>query len=317
MRKFLVILGSTSTGKTDLALVLAKKFNGELVSCDSRQVYKGLDIGTGKMPGEKVTITKGEGFWEMDGIKVWIYDIADPKIQYTVYDYVKVANEVIEDILKRGKLPIVVGGTGFYLKALLDGLPSLAVPIDQELRKKLEKFSLRHLQQKLQEISPEKWKKMNDSDRQNPRRLIRAIEIILNQNNTLKFKKKAFNCLKIGLTTSRQILYQRIDEWVIGRIKQGMIDEARSLQKGELSYKRMHDLGLEYGVLADYLEGKIKSEEELIKILQGKIHGYARRQATWFKKEKNIFWFDITDKEFPDKLENEVAKWYYQATDDT
>src|SRR3989338_8195331 len=125
MAKIIVIFGSTSTGKTDLALNLAKKFNGELVSCDSRQVYKKLDIGTGKLPGKQVNTEKGNGFWWLDGVKVWMYDVVNFRQQYTVYDYVKDADQVIENILSREKLPIIVGGTGLYLKALLEGLPNL------------------------------------------------------------------------------------------------------------------------------------------------------------------------------------------------
>ncbi|MBI2330087.1 tRNA (adenosine(37)-N6)-dimethylallyltransferase MiaA [Candidatus Daviesbacteria bacterium] len=299
MQKLLVILGPTSTGKTDLALRLAKKFNGELVACDSRQVYTGLDIGTGKLPGQEVTVRKGKGLWEMDGVKVWMYDVADSKKQHTVYNYVKDANKVIDSIVKRGKLPIVVGGTGLYLKALLEGLPNLAIPIDLKLRKKLEKLSLEELQKKLQEIASKRWEEMNNSDRQNPRRLIRAIEILQNskvkiQKSKLQLKIQNYHTLKIGLMAPREVLYQRIDQRVVDRINQGMIDEAEKLHKNGLSLKRMRQLGLEYGGLADFLEGKIQDQQKLIKILQGKIHGYARRQITWFKKEKNVIWFDIT-----------------------
>lgn len=318
MKRLLVILGSTSTGKTDLAIFLAKKFNGELVACDSRQVYEGLDVGTGKLPDKEVRIKKGMGFWEMDGIKVWMYDVADPKKQYTVYDYVKDAHKVIDEILKRGKLPIIVGGTGLYLKALLEGLSNLLIPPDQKLRQELDRLSLQQLQEKLQELSSEKWENMNNSDRQNSRRLIRYIELasILHTEETLRFDQNCndkisnLNVLKIGLTAPREILYKRIDERVISRINQGMIEEAKKLQEAGLSFKRMRQLGLEYGVLADYLQGNILSEIELIKVLQGKIHRFARRQETWFKKEKNIFQFDIIGKNYITQLENMVRKWY-------
>lgn len=173
MKKLLVILGPTATGKTDLALNLAKKFNGELMSCDSRQVYKGLDIGTGKLPGKEVSSRgrwasgpkRGEGFWEMGGIKVWMYDVAGPKTHYTVYDYNKRARKVIEDIIKRDKLPIIVGGTGLYLRALLEGLPNLKIPTDNKLRGKLEKLSLDELQKRLKSLSPAAFQKLTDSDK--------------------------------------------------------------------------------------------------------------------------------------------------------
>lgn len=309
MRRLLVILGFTSTGKTDLALWLAKKFDGELVSCDSRQVYKGLDIGTGKYPSQKSKIKRQKYCWEIDGVKIWMYDVADPKKQYSVYNYVKDAKKKIDEILKRKKLPIVVGGSGLYLKALLEGLPNLAIPLDLKLRRELEKLSLKQLQKRLQKISFDKWGKMNRSDRQNPRRLIRAIEL---GGAKLNFRKvQSFDALKIGLTAPRDILYKKADERVLARIKQGMIDEAKNLYKKGLSLERMRSLGLEYRVLADYLEGKIK--DDLVTVLQNKIHGFLRRQLTWFKREKDILWFDITNSKFPANVENLVARWYDRA----
>lgn len=338
MNKVLVILGPTATGKTDLALQLAKKFDGELSSVDSRQVYVGLDIGTGKMPGKELSgknkelsIKKQRNSWEVNGVKIWMYDVVSPKRQYSVADYVKDANKVIDGILVKGKLPIIVGGTGLYLKALLEGLPNLAIPVDLKLRKKLEQLSKEELQKKLQETSLKRWNNLNESDRENPRRLIRAIELVISNHqgdpSTPRLRRVAQDdhardgsVLKIGLTAPREILYQRIDERVISRVDQGMISEAINLHKSGLSFKRMRQLGLEYGVLADYLSGKIgeiKGARGLIRIMQGKIHGYARRQLTWFKKEKDVNWFDITAGNFPDNVEKVITKWYhdYDATE--
>lgn len=317
--RLLVILGSTSTGKTDVALRLAKKFNGELVSCDSRQIYTGLDIGTGKMPGISGRLKIEKGKWVFDDVPIYMYDVISPKRQYTVYHYVKDANKVIDRIVKKGKLPIVVGGTGLYLKALIEGLPSLVIPVDQNLRKQLNNLTKQQLQQKLQKLDKNKWESFNNSDKQNPRRLIRAIEsasLLLSGLMQSQSKPQGglivrSDILKIGLTAPRNILYKRIDERVIARINQGMIDEAESLHKAGLSYKRMKQLGLEYGVLADYISGKIASKDELIKLLQNKIHGFARRQITWFKKEKNVKWFDITDRDYRHKVVKLTSKWYY------
>ncbi|OGE26701.1 hypothetical protein A3C26_01050 [Candidatus Daviesbacteria bacterium RIFCSPHIGHO2_02_FULL_39_12] len=322
MNKILVILGPTSTGKTDLALTLAKKFHGEIVSADSRQVYVGLDIGTGKMPGinlkvklpfggPKSKVRKGKGFWEIDGVKIWMYDIANPKRQYNTARFVKDATKIIRDIQNRGKLPILVGGTGLYIKAITEGLSNLTIPVDRTLRKNLEKLSLDKLQKKLQEASSLKWEKMNNSDKKNPRRLIRAIELSIMSLREAKprFMKLNNNILKIGLTAPREILYQRIDERVASRLNQGMIEEAVRLHKTGLSLRRMRQLGLEYGVLADFLSGKIKKENLSI-VLQGKIHGYARRQLTWFKKEREVNWFDITTSDYLQRIENSLLAWY-------
>jgi len=318
MNKLLVILGPTATGKTDLALQLAGKFQGELVACDSRQVYKGLDIGTGKEPREKGKVVKGKGFWEIDRAKIRMYDVADPKVQYTVADYVKEAAKAVEDISSRAKLPIIVGGTGFYLKALLLGLSNLSVPVDLKLRKQLEKLSVGELQEKLRAHSPGQLESLNESDRQNPRRLIRRLELLPHQPTnpymetpqTQTGLSKDFDILKIGLTAPRAVLYKNIDSRVLTWIDQGIIEEARKLQAGGLSLQRMTELGLEYGVLADYLAGKIKSEQELIQFLQFKIHGYLRRQQTWFKKEKDVSWNDISDSGFSKRVEKLVNEWY-------
>lgn len=314
MKKLLIILGATSTGKTDLALKLAKKFNGELISCDSRQVYVGLDIGTGKMPSKFRSLKMKSGEWIVDNISIYLYDVYNPKKQYDVARYITKAEKVLEQIQKSGKLPIIVGGTGLYLKGLLYGFSNLGIPINLNLRKKLEKLSLQELQNKLQEIDVKKWDKMNNSDRQNTRRLIRAIELVVMEPqkrfNIYDLRIKNADILKIGLTLQRDILYERIDERVKKRIKMGMVEEAKNLHRAGLSLKRMRQLGLEYGVLADYLKKKI-TNEELIKILQRKIHAYARRQETWFKKEQQVSWFDITKKNYVTKVENLVAKWYY------
>lgn len=319
MNKVLVILGPTATGKTDLALSLAKKFSGELISCDSRQVYQGLDIGTGKLPRKEVKVKKGEGFWEMDGVKVWMLDVVDPKQQYTVYDYIKQASLIVEDILKRGRLPIVVGGTGLYLKGILEGISNLAVPVDRKLRGELEKLSLEELQNKLKPLSPIKWKNLNKSDRHNKRRLIRAIELAMTNpyrttSKKLKVKNQNYDTLKIGLTAPQQVLNQKIDSRLISRIDQGLIEEGEDLLKKGLSFKRMKELGLEYGILADLLSGKI-NKKEFIEILKIKIHQYAKRQLVWFKKEKDVLWFDITSPNFAAEVEKTAEKWYYLGND--
>lgn len=314
MKRILVILGPTATGKTDLSLYLANKFNGELIACDSRQVYKGLDIGTGKLPSQEVVIKKGEGWWEINDIKVWMYDLVNLDKQYTVADYVKDALRVADDVIKRDKLPIIVGGTGLYLKALLEGLDNLEIPVDQKLRRELEKCTLPQLQSRLQRISPKRWEELNNSDRNNARRLIRAIEL-LSMNPYTGTKKnyqgldKKFDVLKIGLTAPRPDLYRWVDLRITSWFNQGIISEVKKIISERVGLKRFYSLGLGYGLIASFLEGKIKSFEDLKAMMQGKLHGYVRRQETWFKKEKNVIWFDVTITKGIE-MEKIVRKWY-------
>lgn len=311
-RKVLVILGPTAVGKSDLAIVLAKKFNGELVACDSRQIYKGLDIGTGKEISGKYKVVKGEGFWEVNGIKIWMYDLRLPQEQFNLKGYIDRASLVVEDILNRGKLPIIVGGTGLYLKGLLGGL-GLEVEKDKDLREELEKLSAEELQGKLKMLSPTDLEKMNLSDRWNKRRLIRKIEQFMygyvdTQNQEPKSKSQNWDVLKIGLTAPRPFINGKIDSRLDARFNQGLITEGERLLENGVSLKRFKELGLEYGVLADYFEGRI-SKDGILERLKLKNHQYAKRQMTWFKKEMGINWFDITEKELGD-VERLVIEWY-------
>lgn len=317
-KKLLVILGPTATGKTDLGIVVAKKLNGELVAADSRQVYRGLDIGTGKLPGREVVFSRGEGFWEIDGVKVWLYDLINPTTQFHVAQYVLEAKNKIKNIFARNKLPIIVGGTGMYIKALIYGFSDLFVPTDEKLRRELEELNLQQLQEKLQLLSPAAWKKLTSSDRGNKRRLIRKIEIVYMNPYISNFPLPALSqefpndILFIGLTTPRSILNQRIDLRVDKRIEAGMLNEAESLFKEGLSIERMRQLGLEYGVFADYLEAKM-DKNQVAQKLKIKIHQYAKRQMTYFNKMPNINWFDVSKKGWQSSVEKLISSWYNEA----
>ncbi|MGB9911378.1 MAG: tRNA (adenosine(37)-N6)-dimethylallyltransferase MiaA [Microgenomates group bacterium] len=331
MNRLLVICGPTATGKTALGIKLAKKFNGEIVSADSRQVYKGMDIGTGKdLPANsKFKILNSKqikklkfqnskstiGYYEISGVKVWLYDVVEPNYQFNVADYVKCANLVIENIWRQEKLPILVGGTGFYIKGVVDGIETLGIPPDWELRKKLEKWGIEKLQKIIQQLAPHRWQKMNESDRKNPRRLIRAIEIIKNskiknslqvENQKLKFQK---DFLMIGLRAPSKFLYQRIDQRVEERITQGIEKEIKDLIESGYNWKNsVLGTTIGYKEWKDFFEGKI-NKIEVIKRWQFAEHGYARRQITWFKKEKRIIWFDITQKSWQNKVIKKVKEW--------
>lgn len=314
-KKLLVILGPTATGKTDIAINLAKKFSGAIVSCDSRQVYTGLDIGSGKYPNTYQKIEKKLGLWIVDGIKIYLYDVVDPSTKYSVAQFVKDVNAALEEIRRDQKLPIIVGGTGLYLKALLEGLSNIESPINQVLRKSLEKLSKQELQEKLQKVDWNKWEAMNNSDRQNPRRLIRYIEIALNGKKVTISKTNINfnNVLKLGLSAPWEFLYEKVDQRVINRLNNGMVEEVKKLVGEGLTYERLKQLGLEYGLLADFLQGKISQlngQQGLIKIMQNKIHGYVRRQLTWFKREKNVIWIDVSQKDAFKQIEKIVLEWY-------
>ncbi|MFZ2523154.1 MAG: tRNA (adenosine(37)-N6)-dimethylallyltransferase MiaA [Minisyncoccia bacterium] len=293
-QKVLVILGPTATGKSDLAVKLAKKFNGEVISADSRQVYKGLDIGTGK-------ITKKE----MCGIPHHLLDIASPKTNFNIAKWQKLANKKILEIFSRNKLPIICGGTGFYIDAVTKGIILPEVLPNKKLREKLENKTASELCNILKKLDPNILKSI---DVNNPVRLIRAIEIAkkLGRVPSIKIQKPKFEILNIGLKLDDKILRENINKRLKKRISGGMIQEAVNLHKKGLSYKRMNELGLEYRYLAMYLQNKqpLKassgsitiSKDEMIEKLQFEIWHYAKRQMTWFKRDKSINWFNPNDK---------------------
>ena len=302
MRKLLAIVGPTATGKTSLGISLAKTFNGELISADSRQVYKYLDIGTGK------DLSKNA-----DGVKIWLYDVVDPGLRFSAGEYMHLAGSVIEDIWKRGKLPIIVGGTGFYIKALLGEQELSSVDADWELRDELEKLRVTELQQKLNGLDDLKLSKMNDSDRQNPRRLIRAIEIAKKiQNPKSKIQKsdlKVESLLKVGLSTDKKELYKKIDLRVKDRYKEGIITEIEGLLKNGYSWEDPGLNSLGYWQWKLYLEGK-STKDEVIERWKYDEHKYASRQLTYFKKDRQIVWFDISQPDNDKLVQAYVHKWY-------
>lgn len=275
-----VVVGPTAVGKSDYAVQLAKKINGEIISADSRQVYVGLDIGSGK-------ITKDE----MQGIPHFMLDAANPKKVFSAWDFAVLAGKNIEDIFSRKKTPIVVGGTGFYIDALVGENILPEVKADPELRKELSHFSKEQMFEKLKSLDPE-FAKTIDSN--NPVRLIRAIEIATTLGNIPQLQKRnlPFEVKWIGLNMSREKLKENINKRLQKRIENGMLEEVENLHKEKLSWNRLYELGLEYRYCAMFLQGKI-SKEEMIETLQNKIYQYAMRQLTWFKRNEKIEWIDL------------------------
>ncbi len=323
--RLLVVCGLTASGKTNLALHLAKLLNGEIISADSRQVYKGFDIGTGKdLPkNSKFQITNYKferdniGFFEIDGIRVWGYDLANPKDEFNISQYLNIANKVIKDILGRDKLPIVVGGTGFYIKGIVDGIDTSDIPKNKDLRIKLEGKNVDELILILEKLNPQKVLSMNSSDIKNPRRLIRAIEISSGQDHVKKsvvsnnrhLTKIAKEVLFIGLKASQEYLNKKIEIRVKDRVGQGMEKEITKLLESGVNWEDQSMNTLSYKEWRGYFTGKISKEDVIAKWILDEKH-YAKRQMTWFKKDKRINWFDITKADWRLEVEKLTQKWH-------
>ncbi len=274
--KIIVIVGPTASGKSALAIKLAKKFNGEIISVDSRQVYRGMDIGTGK-------VTKAE----QRMAKHWLIDIVSPKTNFSAAQFKKLADKKMEDILKRGKLPIIVGGTGFWIKAVVDNIKFPEVKPDWNLRKKLEKKSTIVLFKMLQNIDPDR---ATEIGRFNKVRLIRAIEIVRVLGKVPKIGiNPKYDALQLGISWPKEELYKRIKTRLDKRFKQEMIKEVERLHGQGISWQRLENFGLEYRWIAKYLQNKMTLEEMKEKLFQ-EIKNYAKRQMTWFNKDKGIYW---------------------------
>jgi len=275
--KTIVILGPTAVGKTTISIEIAKALDGEVVSADSRQVYRGLDIGSGKVTPS-----------EMNGVPHHLINIANPEEIFSVSDYLHLGRESLNDILTRKKVPVVVGGTGFYIDALLGNISLPNVPADPSLRFQLSGFSLEELNAELQNLDPERTKTI---DTKNPVRLIRAIEIARALGATPQSAPEApYNVLYIGLTLPLTQLQEKIRTRLLARLELGMLDEAIRLHAHGLSWERMENLGLEYRYMARHLQEHI-SYEEMVAQLELEIRHYAKRQMTWFKRNKDIQWF--------------------------
>jgi tRNA dimethylallyltransferase len=274
--KILILVGPTSSGKSALAVALAKKFNGEIISADSRQVYSGLDIGTGK-------ITKRE----MRGVPHHLLDIAPPKKIFTAQDFIEKGRSAITDIAERGKLPIVTGGTGFYIDALAGRVVLPDVPADPAFRRIHNKKSTALLLCMLTKIDPERAETI---DPHNKVRIIRALEIARALGKVPQYTKDAllYDTLWIGIAPKKE-LHKKIHVRLLSRMRQGMVMEAKRLHAKGLTYKRMRELGLEYGALAAFLQNKI-SYEDMLERLSSDIRRYAKRQVTYWKRNTDIHW---------------------------
>lgn len=303
--KIIVLVGPTASGKSELGVRIAKKINGEIVSADSRQIYRGLDVGSGKIRGKWVFRKEKNSEYYYKDIRHHCIDIADPKKVFTAADFVKCGQRALANILSRGKTPIIVGGTGFYIDALLGKIRLAIVPPNKTLRKKLASYSTTQLFNYLARFDPTRAKTI---DKHNKRRLVRAIEIAYG-NPKVESRKSRVEQIKsklptinyqlptmiwLGIKRSPEELKKRIHKRLITRLP-GVIREIKKLHRRGVSWKRMDELGLEYRYVPFYVRRKLNYKLITAQLQTASWH-YAKRQMTWWRKNKEIRWFNAPEK---------------------
>jgi len=288
--KIIAVVGPTASGKTALSIDLAKHFNGEVISADSRQVYRGLDIGSGKVTKE-----------EMNAIPHYLIDVANPDYRYSAADFLRGAKAAIADITSRGKVPIIAGGTFFYLDLLRGKMQTAAVKPNLELQAELEKLSTAELIARLKAADP---KRAEAVDQNNRRRLIRSLEIVsvLGQVPESTEKPSDYDWLILGIDIDRDILNERIKTRLEDRLKNGLKEEVESLLASGLDPQRLDDFGLEYRYLKRNLNKELDYDEMVLQLF-AKLRQFAKRQKTWLKRDPEIIW-----KKFPVDIQSVAAE---------
>lgn len=287
--KLLVIIGPTAVGKTKLSIEMAKRFNGEIISGDSMQIYKGMDIGTAKIKED-----------EKEGIPHYLLDIKDPIDPFSAAEFQELANTKIQDIQSRGKLPIIVGGTGLYIQSVIYDYQFSEAPSDPQYRAKLEKIvteeGIENVFAELKEIDPESAERIHPN---NIRRVIRALEIYHCTGHTMSEQLKEqptemkYDTCILGLTMNREQLYERINHRVDLMVEEGLVEEVQGFfQQGLKGCQSIQAIG--YKELYDFFNGKI-SESEAIENLKQNSRRYAKRQLTWFRNKMDVSWYDVTN----------------------
>jgi tRNA dimethylallyltransferase len=288
----IVVLGPTASGKSGLGIALAQRFHGEIVSADSRQVYRGLDIGTAKVTPEEQAIVPHH-----------LLDIVDVRDTFTVSQFQQQAITAINDIQARGKQPFLVGGSPHYIQVVVDNLTIPAIAPQPALRAELEARPLPELLAQLEQLDPQSYATI---DRHNPRRVMRALEVTLTSGKPFSEQRKTgeplYQSLLLGPSWPRDVLYRRIDQRVDARMRQGMVEEVRQLLSQGISPARLDALGLEYRYITRLLRGEFPSEQTMVERLKYAIHDFTRRQLTWFRKDSRIVWLEGDDIEMAARI---------------
>ena len=273
-----VIEGTNASGKSGLAVELAARFHGEIVSADSRQVFRGLDLGSGKIAPE-----------EMKGVPHHLIDVAEPGTFFSMHDFQRLAYAAIEDIRGRGRVPFLAGGTGLYVASVTEGYVMSDRTPDLNYRAALETHTTPELCDMLRAARPD-----IEIDWNNRNRVMRVLEKLHDGDDFTARSQPRYDCLKLGVTWERSVLRERIDERLMRRVKAGMIDEVKGLIDSGVSVEFLMKLGLEYRFITQYLTGEIKSENEMLELLATAIKQFAKRQMIWFRRDKAIHWLDMT-----------------------
>ncbi|MDY2657618.1 MAG: tRNA (adenosine(37)-N6)-dimethylallyltransferase MiaA [Candidatus Limiplasma sp.] len=276
--KLIVIAGTNASGKSGLGVELALRYGGEIVSADSRQVFRGLDLGSGKITPE-----------EMQGVRHHLIDVCEAGDFFSMADFQRMAYEAIDDILARGKPPFLVGGTGLYVDSVADGYELSNRMPDLAYRAELEKLTTEELYAMLVKAVPDV-----EVERRNRNRVMRLLEKLHDGDDVIPGRNPRYETLRLGVTWDRETLRRRIDERLDRRLEEGMVEEVRGLLDRGVSEEFLLKLGLEYRFITQYLKGEIGTLEEMRTLLSTAIKQFAKRQMTWFRRDASIHWLDMT-----------------------
>ena len=294
--KVVAVVGTNASGKSALGIRLAKQFEGEIISADSRQVFRGLDLGSGKVTTE-----------EMQGVPHYLIDVREPGEFFSMADFQKMSYEKIEEIRARKHLPMIVGGTGLYVDSVLDGYQLSDQEPDLAYRAELEKLTTPALYAKLVTLVPDV-----NVEKNNRNRVMRMLERIHDGDNVVPSKQARYDSLRLGVSWERDVLAKRIDERIRMRLEQGMIEEVQGLLDSGVSRDFLLGLGLEYRYITQYLIGEILDRDDMLAQLAHAIKKFAKRQMTWFRRNPDIIWLDMQGDAYAQACD-EIEKFLKQA----